>query len=113
MEATASQAALVAVPVQKTVDDLLEQVKQECVETTVDIGVVADIKLANVVYDVKMEGTQTTLVFDTDEEAAGKSGGGSDVSIEGVPITSAEAAPGGDVESSPIVHSEASSHGQR
>ena len=113
VEATAGQAASAAVPVQKTVDDFLEQVNQECVESTVEPGVVVDVNLANAVYDIKMEGTQTTPVFDTDEEEAVRSGGDSDVSIECVPITSAEAAPGGDVESSPIAFSEASSPGQR
>ena len=84
VEATVGQAASAVVPVQKTVDDFLEQVKQECVETNVEPGVVADVNLATAVYDVKLEGTQTPPVFDTDEEEAGKSGGDRDVSIEGV-----------------------------
>ena len=113
VEATAGQAASAAVTFPKTVDDLMEQVKQECVETTVEPGVVADVNLANMVYDLKMEGAQPTPVFDTDEDEAVRSGGDSDVSIEGVPVTSAEAAPGGDVDSSPSVYSEASSHGER
>ena len=83
-EATVGQAASAVVPVQKTVDGFLEQVKQECVETNVEPGVVADVNLATAVYDVKLEGTQTPPVFDTDEEEAGKSGGDRDVSIEGV-----------------------------
>ena len=97
----------------RKVGDLIEQVKQECVESTVEPGVVADVDLANAVYDVKMEGAQPTPAFDTDEDEAVRSGGASDVSIEGVPITSADAAPSGDVDSSPIVYSETSSHGER
>ena len=48
-----------------------------------------------------------------DVEEVVKSEGDSDVSIEGVPITSALSAPGGDVESSLVVPSESSSHEER
>ena len=96
-----------------TVDELIEQVKQECVGSTVEPGIVADVNLANAVYEVKTEGGFPTPACETDEEEAVKSNGDSNASIEGVPITSASAAPGGDVESSPIVYSEASSHGER
>ena len=113
VEATATQAASAAVPVTKTMDDYIKQVRQEYVETGVKPGVVADVNLANAVYDVKKETAQTTPVFDADEEEAAKSGGDSDVSIEGVPITTAEVVQGGDVESSPTVYSEASSHEER
>ena len=105
VEATATQAASAAVPVAKTMDDYIKQVRQEYVETGVKPGVVADVNLANAVYDVKKETAQTTPVFDADEEEAAKSGGDSDVSIEGVPITTAEVVQGGDVESSPMVYS--------
>ena len=59
----------------------MEQVRQEYVETSVEPGVVADVNLANMVYDVKKEPEQMTQVLDTDEEEAAKSGGDSDVSI--------------------------------
>ena len=70
-----------------TVDELIEQVKQECVGSTVEPGIVADVNLANAVYEVKTEGGFPTPACETDEEEAVKSNGDSDASIEGVPIT--------------------------
>ena len=49
VEATAGQAASAAVPIPRTMDDFIEQVKNEYVETGVEPGVVADVNLANVV----------------------------------------------------------------
>ena len=72
VEATATQADSAAVPATKTTDDYIEQVRHEYVETGVVPGVVADVNLANVVYDVKKETEQTTPVLDADEEEAAK-----------------------------------------
>ena len=111
--ATSGQAASVAAVTPMTVDDLIEQVKQETVETTVEPGVVSDVNLANVVYDIKTEVVMPTPAYDNDVEECAKSEGESDESIDKVPITAEQSSPGADVESSPIVASEASSPEQR
>ena len=63
------QAALAAGPSSMTVEELIELVKNEPVEFTVEPGVVADVNVANVVYDIQAEVGLPTPAFDTDEEA--------------------------------------------
>ena len=43
--------------------DLVEQVKQMSTEFTVEPGFVADVNLANAVYDIKTEVGQPTLLM--------------------------------------------------
>ena len=103
------QAASVAVAAPFAVDDLIEQVKGEAVETSVEPGYVSDVNVANVVYDIKTEVGTPTPAYDTDVDKCATSEGESNVSIDKVPITAEQSAPGADVESSPVVASEASS----
>ena len=49
------QAASAAVEHPKTVVDLIEPITQENIETTVEPGFVADVNMANVVYEIKPE----------------------------------------------------------
>ena len=95
----------------ETIDDMIRRVTEEELLTAVEPGIVGDVDIANMIYTIP-EGSETATPTMEEDEAM-KSEGDSDVCIEGVSITSASAAPGGDVESSPAIHSESSSHGER
>ena len=68
--AASGQSASVAVAAPATVDDLIEQVKRETVETSIEPGFVSGVNLANVVYEIKTEVGIPTPACDTDVDEA-------------------------------------------